>query len=56
MAADFGSTVANTAALFLYEAGIDIRLVRYQLYQTAADPGSVGDPRRYRHQRSGRAH
>ncbi|MFE9658391.1 endonuclease NucS domain-containing protein [Micromonospora sp. NPDC006431] len=35
MAADFGPTVTNTA-LFLYEAGIDIRLVRYQLYQTAA--------------------
>jgi len=33
MAADFGATVTNTA-LFLYEAGIDIRLVRYQLYQT----------------------
>jgi hypothetical protein len=35
MASDFGPTVTNTA-LFLYEAGIDIRLVRYQLYQTAA--------------------
>lgn len=35
MAADFGPTVTNTA-LFLYEAGIDIRLVRYQLYQTAS--------------------
>lgn len=34
MASDFGPTVTNTA-LFLYEAGIDIRLVRYQLYQTA---------------------
>jgi hypothetical protein len=33
MAADFGPTVTNTA-LFLYEAGIDIRLVRYQLYPT----------------------
>lgn len=35
MAADFGATVTNTA-LFLYEAGIDIRLVRYQLYQTTS--------------------
>ncbi|MBT8225895.1 MAG: DUF91 domain-containing protein [Dactylosporangium sp.] len=35
MAADFGPAVTNTA-LFLYEAGIDIRLVRYQLYRTAA--------------------
>jgi hypothetical protein len=35
MASDFGPTVTNTA-LFLYEAGIDIRLVRYQLYQTSA--------------------
>ncbi|MFI5895705.1 endonuclease NucS domain-containing protein [Actinoplanes sp. NPDC051513] len=34
MAADFGPTVTN-AALFLYEAGLDIRLVRYQLYETA---------------------
>lgn len=34
MASDFGPTVTNTA-LFLYEAGIDIRLVRYQLYRTA---------------------
>ena len=33
MASDFGPTVTNTA-LFLYEAGIDIRLVRYQLYET----------------------
>ncbi|SCL33664.1 Protein of unknown function DUF91 [Micromonospora rhizosphaerae] len=35
MASDFGPTVTNTA-LFLYEAGIDIRLLRYQLYETAA--------------------
>jgi hypothetical protein len=34
MASDFGPTVTNTA-LFLYEAGVDIRLLRYQLYQTA---------------------
>lgn len=34
MASDFGPTVTNTA-LFLYEAGIDIRLLRYQLYETA---------------------
>jgi len=35
MASDFGPTVTNTA-LYLYEAGIDIRLIRYQLYNTAA--------------------
>lgn len=35
MAADFGPTITNTA-LFHYEAGIDIRLVRYQLCQTTA--------------------
>lgn len=35
MAADFGPTITNTA-LFLYEAGIDIRLLRYQLYQTVS--------------------
>lgn len=35
MAADFGPLVTNTT-LFLYEAGIDIRLVRYQLYRTAS--------------------
>jgi hypothetical protein len=35
MASDFGPTITNTA-LYLYEAGIDIRLVRYQLYNTAA--------------------
>ncbi|GAB3864637.1 hypothetical protein GCM10027610_113340 [Dactylosporangium cerinum] len=34
MAADFGPVVTNTA-LFLYESGIDVRLVRYQLYRTA---------------------
>ncbi|MER7335223.1 MULTISPECIES: endonuclease NucS domain-containing protein [unclassified Micromonospora] len=33
MAGDFGPTVTN-AALYLYESGIDIRLVRYQLYRT----------------------
>ncbi|MCG5446141.1 endonuclease NucS [Micromonospora sp. NIE79] len=35
MASDFGPAVTNTA-LYLYEAGIDIRLVRYQLYRTAS--------------------
>lgn len=35
MASDFGPTITNTA-LFLYEAGLDIRLVRYQLYETAS--------------------
>jgi hypothetical protein len=35
MAGDFGPTVTNTA-LFLYEAGIDIRLIRYQLYETSS--------------------
>lgn len=29
----FGQTITNTA-LFLYEAGLDIRLVRYRLYKT----------------------
>ncbi|MEV0714046.1 hypothetical protein [Asanoa sp. NPDC050611] len=35
MASDFGPTVTNTA-LFLFQNGIEIRLVRYQLYRTAA--------------------
>ncbi|MEW2592716.1 endonuclease NucS domain-containing protein [Micromonospora aurantiaca] len=35
MASDFGPAVTNTA-LYLYEAGIDIRLVRYQLYRTVS--------------------
>ncbi|MFG1842857.1 hypothetical protein ACGFH8_31025 [Micromonospora sp. NPDC049175] len=34
MAGDFGPTTTN-AALYLYESGIDIRLVRYQLYLTS---------------------
>ncbi|MGI5146834.1 endonuclease NucS domain-containing protein [Plantactinospora sp. CA-294935] len=33
MAGDFGPTLTNTA-LYLYESGIDIRLIRYQLYRT----------------------
>ena len=35
VAADFGPQVTNTS-LFLYESGIDIRLVRVQLYRTGA--------------------
>jgi hypothetical protein len=35
VATDFGPQVTNTS-LFLYESGIDIRLVRAQLYRTAA--------------------
>ncbi|MFC6015215.1 endonuclease NucS domain-containing protein [Plantactinospora solaniradicis] len=34
MAGDFGPTITNTA-LFLVEQGIDLRLVRYQLYRLA---------------------
>lgn len=36
LASEFGPTVTNTA-LFLFEAGIDIRLRRYQLYRTEGD-------------------
>ncbi len=35
LASDFGPSVTNTA-LFLFEAGLDIRLRRYQLYETAS--------------------
>ena len=35
VASDFSATVTNTA-LFLYESGLDVRLIRYQLYRTAS--------------------
>src|SRR5262245_41649787 len=35
VASDFGPSVTNTA-LFLFEAGLDIHLRRYQLYETAS--------------------